>query len=53
MVIKLLVGSMYGKTVIKPVETDTIVKDNKDDFGKYVSYNHNYIDSVIEVNGTY
>ena len=23
---------MYGKTVIKPVETDTIVKYNKDGF---------------------
>ena len=28
-VIKLLMNSMYGKTIIKPVETDTIVKDNK------------------------
>ena len=33
-VIKLLMNSMYGKTVIKPVETDTIVKDNRDDFEK-------------------
>ena len=31
MVIKLLMNSMYGKTIIKPVETDTIVKDNRDD----------------------
>ena len=53
MVIKLLMNSMYGKTMFKPVETDTIVKYNKDDFGKYVSYNYNYIDSVIKVNGTY
>ena len=51
MLIKLLMNSMYGKTIIKPVETDTIVKDNRDDFEKYISYNHNYIDSVIEVNG--
>ena len=29
MVIKLLMGSMYGETIIKPVETDTIVNDNK------------------------
>ena len=33
-VIKLLMNSMYGKTIIKPVETDTIVKDNRDDFEK-------------------
>ena len=50
MVIKLLMNSMYGKTIIKPVETYTIVKDNRGDFEKYISYNHNYIDSVIEVN---
>ena len=53
MVIKLLMNSMYGKTIIKPVETDTIVKDNRDDFEKYISYNYNYIDSVIEVNGKF
>jgi hypothetical protein len=46
-------NSMYGKTIIKPVETDTIVKDNRDDFEKYISYNYNYIDSVIEVNGKF
>ena len=34
MVIKLLMNPMYGKTIIKPVETDTIVKYNKDDFEK-------------------
>ena len=44
---------MYGKTTIKPVETDTTVKDNRDDFEKYISYNYNYIDSVIEVNGKF
>ena len=53
MVIKLLMNSMYGKTIIKPVETDTIVKDNRDDFEKYISYNYNYIGSVIEVNGKF
>ena len=56
-VIKLLMNSMYDKTSVKPVETDTIFKDNKDDFDIYIyiyiSYNYNYIDSVIEVNGIY
>ena len=51
MVIKLLMNSLYDKTIIKPVETYTIVKDNRDDFEKYISYNYYYIDSVIEVNG--
>ena len=46
-------SSMYGKTIIKPVETDTVVKYNKEYFGTYISYNYNYIDSIIEVNGTY
>ena len=27
---------MYGKTIIKPVETDTIVKYNKYGFGKCI-----------------
>ena len=49
MVIKLLMNSMYGKTIIKPVEADTIVKDNRDDFEKYTPYNYNYIGSVIVV----
>ena len=39
MVINILMNSMYGKTIIKPVETYTIVKDNKDDFGKCISHN--------------
>ena len=47
MVITLLMSSMYGETIIKAVETDTIVKDNRDDFGKCISYSYNYIDSVI------
>ena len=50
LVIKLLMNSMYVKTIIKPVETYTIDKDNRGDFGKYISYNYTYIDSVIEVN---
>lgn len=44
---------MYGKTIIKPVETYTIVKDSRDGFDKCISYNYIYIDSVIEVNGKY
>ena len=44
-------NSKYGKAITKPVETDTVVKDNRDDFEKYISYNYNYIDSVIQVNG--
>ena len=42
---------MYGNIIIRPVETYTIVKDNRDYFETYISYNYNYIGSVIEVNG--
>ena len=41
--------SIYGKTIIKPVETDTIVKDNRDDFEKYISYNYNYVHCGVEI----
>ena len=33
----------------RPVETDTIVRYNKDEFDRYVSYNYNCIDSVIQL----
>ena len=52
-VIKLLMDSMNGKTIIKPVETNTVVKANRDDFEKYISYSYNYIGSIIEVNGRF
>ena len=53
MVIKLLMGSMYGKTIIKPIETDTVVKYNQNDFGKHMSYNYNYIESVLKADDKY
>ena len=46
-------NSMYGKTIIKPIETDTITKDSQHDFEQYVSLNYNYSGSVLEVNGRY
>ena len=52
-VIKLLMNSMYDKTIIKPIETDTIIKDSQHDFEIYVSLNYNYIDLVLEVNVRY
>ena len=52
-VIELLMNLMYGKAIIKPIETDTIVKGNRYDFEKYISYNYNCIDSIIVVNGKF
>ena len=48
-VVKLLMNSMCDKIIMRAVETDTVVKDNRDDFEKYISYSYSYIDSVIEV----
>ena len=42
MVIKLLMNSMYGKTIIKPIETDTVVKDSQEDFEKYITLEYSY-----------
>ena len=44
-------NAMYGKTIIKPVETDTIIKFSRNDFEKCISLNYNYTDNVLEVNG--
>ena len=44
---------MYDKTIFKPVETDTVIKHIIYYFETYTSLNHNYIDSVLEVNGRY
>ena len=40
-IIKLLRNSMYGKTIIKPVETYTVVKGSRGDFEKFISYKYN------------
>ena len=53
MVIKRLMNSIYGKNIIKSVETDTIITYSRDESEKYISLNYNYIDSVLEVNGRY
>ena len=44
---------MYGKTIIKPVETDTAIKDNRHDFEKHSSPNSNYIDNVLKISAQY
>ena len=46
---------MYGKQIIKPIETDTVVKYNQNDFEKYMSYNYNYnyIEFVLKVDDRY
>ena len=50
-VIKRLMNSMHGTTIIKQIETDTILQDSRNDFETYISLNYNCNDSVLEVNG--
>ena len=45
-------NSMYGKTILKPIETETVVKTEQD-FDKYVCFNYNYIQSSIKVGDRY
>ena len=52
MVVKELMNSMYGKTILKPIETETIVK-HETDYHKYVSFNYNYIQSSVHVGDRY
>ena len=52
MVVKELMNSMYGKTILKPIETETIVKQEKY-YHKYVSFNYNYIQSSVKVGDRY
>ena len=52
LVIKEIMNSMYGKTILKPIETETVVKTEQD-YHKYVSFNYNYIQSSIKVGDRY
>ena len=45
MIYKLLMNSSYGKTLLKPIESNTRVFDSKKDMNKFVS---TYFDSVID-----
>ena len=51
MVIKLLMNSMYGKTLINQWEQILLLRIIEMILETYISYSYNYIDSLIEVNG--
>ena len=38
---------------MKPIDTYTVVKYNQNDFEKYMSYDYNYIESVLKVGDRY
>ena len=46
-------NSVYGTTIIKPVETDTIIKDSRCGFEKCCSLDYDYLDNALEANGRY
>jgi hypothetical protein len=50
-IIKLLLNSIYGKTILKPIETN-VKLINKDKSDEYVHRNYNSIDKIEEVFGS-
>ena len=43
---------MYGETILKPIETETVVKTGQD-FHKDVCLNYKYVQSSIKVGDRY
>lgn len=43
---------MYGKTILKPIETDTLVI-TEEDHNKYVSLNYMFIHSSVKAGDRY
>ena len=48
-VIKLLMKSIYGKLIMRPIEYETKVFDNDEKYDKYADRNYNYIHSKIKI----
>ena len=46
-------NGMYGETILKPIETQTIIKDGVEAYNKYASYNFNHIESITQVGDGY
>jgi hypothetical protein len=49
---KLLMNSAYGKTIMKPIETDNVFFDNKDKKDRFVTRNHNFVKYYKEICNT-
>ena len=45
-------NSMYGKTILKPIETETVVKTIPE-YEKYIIFNYKFIESAIKVGDKY
>ncbi len=47
--IKLLMNSIYGKLLQRPITTETVIKDSEEAFNKFLELNYNFIESAIQV----
>lgn len=47
-----LMNSSYGKSILKPIETDTKIVSDKN-FTNFLSYNYNYVKEYTKVNNKY
>ena len=45
-------NSMYGKTILKPIETETVV-NTIPEYEKHIRFNYNLIESAIQVGDKY
>jgi len=52
MIYKLIMNSAYGKTIMKPVDTENKIFDNEEDKDVFISRNYNYIKeiNIIDLN---
>lgn len=52
---KLIMNSSYGKTILKPINKDTILLNSKKKLDNYISNNFEFIDKIIKIsdNGKY
>ena len=51
-VYKLIMNSAYGKSILKPIDTETRVI-TQDKIENYISMNYNHIKSIIQVGSRY
>lgn len=49
-VIKLLLNSCYGRSILKPIDEDVCIITGKDKFDKYLSRNYAYVKTGFEIN---
>lgn len=52
LVYKLLMNSSYGKTILKPIEDEMIVKKSKEEAMKFIKFNYNYIKEYYKVDNS-